>query len=136
MSALPDYTPGGFAEGTYINGVYVPLSEVAVCTRCGLIRRTAAGRPNRTGLCRDCLTVEHHITKQAPEALAGFVPVVRPGGIVRFQPAPEPMSSEDRAWCEKAADAHFWAVTWPRANRNGTGEQLIDEAQRRARKVA
>lgn len=92
-------------------------SDYSTCLRCGITRRTRLGR--ETELCRDC----RH--QQAADDAAWL----------QFHPA-ERMSAEDRAWCEKAADTHFWAVTWPRANRNGTGDQLIDEAQRRARKVA
>lgn len=112
------------AEGSWHKGQYRNPSDLTICVRCGITRITKSDRPR--GMCIDCRGMEKRIQ---PEPLTGGR-MVRKGLVWVFQPEPERMSAEDRAWCERQADSHFW-TRWERANRDTTNP-LQAEAERRA----
>lgn len=112
--------------GNHTLAEWVPPSDHAPCPRCGIWRKVRTGRA--TNLCRDCNTVEHHAARLQPEPIDGGTWTYR-AGVWRWTATPEPLSDEDRRWCEKAARA--WARTaWERANRAGGDARLQRHIER------
>jgi hypothetical protein len=106
-------------------------SDYAACSRCGITRRIHPGRSSKN-LCRDCWVVENETARIEPAAIEGGTWNYR-AGVWRWVPDPERLSAEDRAWCEQAANAGFWAQ-WEKANR-GRSNPLQAEAMRRAARL-
>lgn len=100
-------------ERTYINGRDISNCDVTTCDRCGVTRRTRTGRATTT--CLDCKTVEHHANRPQPVESPVGRPWTGPAGIVVWA---TPMSDEDMAWCEKAAETHK-RLQNERVNRRG-----------------
>lgn len=102
--------------------------DLVQCVRCGIWRKA---RPTST-LCRDCRTVEVHTDRIQPAPIQGGT-WTRRAGVWRWMPDPEPLSAEDRAWCEKAAEKGFW-LRWEQLNR-ADENPLQPEAERRTRSL-
>lgn len=114
-----------YAEGTYMNGRYRHPTDYSACKRCGIVRRTRADR--NTQVCIDCRIVETAARKLTAEPADGTW--VWRKGVRVLVPPPERMSAEDRAWCERAEIAGFWA-DWERDNRRGgVSEATVKKAR-------
>jgi hypothetical protein len=108
-------------------------SDYRTCLRCGVLRRVHTNRPP-TDLCRDCRAVEHDTGRLQPEPIEGGT-WTRHGGVWRWTAEPEPLSDEDREWCERQAEMGFWD-TWSRQARTADNPPLQAEAERRARHLS
>lgn len=124
-------------EAIYVNGRPVPPTGVSTCPRCSLPRLHNSRRERNT-LCVDCRSVENP-SRELLRDLARMADDEEPGKFVRrgliwhWEPAPAPMSADDLAWAERAADDHFWH-RWETANRRTDANPLQLEAEKRARK--
>ncbi len=109
---------GTWNTGTYLDGRYREPSRTSTCRRCGVDRQVRAGNRPVNDICVDCKTVERITRNLKPEPVTGYRPIRGKAGIVRFKPVTEPMSPEDLAWAEKAAEDARRLQT-ERANRAG-----------------
>lgn len=104
--------------------------DLVQCIRCGIWRKA---RPTST-LCQDCRTVETHTNRLQPAPIEGGT-WTRRAGVWRWTPNPEPLSAEDRAWCEKAAEKGFWRQ-WEQLNRaDAVTPALMQKARELSREM-